>query len=342
MIIPIDLETREAFFSECQEIFDSNYWSDGYKTKQFERLFSDYVGCKTKSISSGGAGLLAILQYIGVENQEVILPNNTFWADTRAVQMAGGIPIYADCNKEDLCLSVEDVEKRITRKTKVIIVVHIGGHIAFQINELVELCKRKRIYLIEDCAHAHGAEWNGKKAGTYGYAGTYSFYATKSLPVGDGGMVVSDDERLLEWTESYRNYGKAVENGKVKYPVINGFNFRISEFSAALGVVQLKRFNQILQWKRQLALKYDQIFENRVKFPTGMVSGYYKYIVFDYQLKEETGKVFYQTDFGTNILQLSEELPNSNWIGKHHSCVPIFFGYEYAGKTIEELRRRLI
>lgn len=342
MVLPFTEKERTQFYQQCNEIFDSNFWSDGLKTKQFEKMFEEHIGVGAKSISSGGAGLLAIMNYIDVSGKEVIIPNNTFWADARAVQEAGGIPVFADCNRDDLCLSVEDVERRITSKTKAVIVVHIGGHIAFQINELVDLCERKGIALIEDCAHAHGAEWNGKRAGTFGIAGSYSFYATKTLPIGDGGMVVSKNQDLLNWVEKYRNYGKDVKNGVVTYPITSGFNFRISEFSAALGIVQMTQLQKIIEFKRHLAAKYDQIFQNRVKFPEGMISGYYKYIVFDYELTQETGKVFSNTDFGTNILQLTEALPNSEWVGLHHSCVPIYYGYENASLSVENLQKLLI
>lgn len=342
MVLPFGESERERFYAQCNEIFESNFWSDGLKTKQFEDIFSRYIGCGAKAISSGGAGLLAILDYLDVKDKEVIIPNNTFWADARAVQEAGGIPVFADCNKDDLCLSVEDVEKKITSKTKAVILVHIGGHIAFQVNEIVDLCNGKGIALVEDCAHAHGADWNSRKAGTFGIAGSYSFYATKTLPVGDGGMVVSKDEKLLDYVEKYRNYGKDVVNGEVVYPIKSGFNFRISEFSAALGIVQMSQLDKILEFKRKLAKKYDQIFENRVVFPKGMNSGYYKYIVFDYKLKEQTGKVFNCTDFGTSILDLPDTLINSEWVGKHHSCVPIYYGYENAQLSVEELREILI
>ncbi|HMB44524.1 MAG TPA: DegT/DnrJ/EryC1/StrS family aminotransferase, partial [Candidatus Methanoperedens sp.] len=142
--------------------------------------------------------------------------------------------------------------------------------------------------------------------------------------------------------EKYRNYGKEVIGGKVYYPLRNGFNYRLSEFVAALGIVQLERLPVILEWKRELASKFDNIFQNRIKFPEGMVSGYYKYIVFDYKLKEETGKVFGMNDLchiidGTNI-----SLPNSEWIAQHHNCVPIWYGWGGKEMDIEQIKLRLL
>lgn len=342
MVIPFEEKYRKEFYKLEEEIFDSSFWSEGGMQKRFEKDFGEYVKLGARAVSSGGAALLAILEYVDVRGKDVIVPANTFWADARAVQMAGGNVIFADCNRDDLCLSVEDLKKKVTPNTKAVIVVHIGGHIAFQIEEIVSFCRENNIELIEDCAHVHGGWWNEKTGGHYGIAGAYSFYATKTMPLGDGGMVVSKNPELLEWVEKYRNYGKEVRDGHVYYKLSNGFNLRINEFTAALGVIQTKRLPQILEWKRKLAKKYDQIFENRVRFPKGMESGYYKYIVFDTPLKQVTGQVFGPGDLGPRIAGVDADVPNSEWVVEHHKCAPIYLGYEYADDSVDELRRMLL
>lgn len=341
MIIPFEEEYRRKFYELEEQIFDSNFWSEGKMLRTFEEKFGEYVKLGAKAVSSGGAGLLAILDYIDVNGKDVLVPSNTFWADARAVKLAGGRPVYVDCNRDDLCMSFEDMKAKITENTKAVIVVHIGGHIAFQIEEIATFCKEKGVYLVEDCAHVHGAWWNGKTGGHYGFAGAYSFYATKTMPLGDGGMVVSKDKDFLKWVEEYRNYGKEVIDGHVYYRLPNGFNFRLNEFSAALGIVQIERLDRILEFKRALAEKYDEIFDNRVRFPKGMISGYYKYIVFDTKLKQETGQVFGGGDLGHVIDDEDRDLPNSNWVASHHKCVPIYYGYENADKSIKDLRQIL-
>lgn len=342
MVIPFEEEYRKKFYALEEQIFDSNFWSEGEMQRKFEEAFGEYVKLGARAVSNGGAGLYSILEYIGVNGREVLVPSNTFWADARAVKMAGGIPVYVDCNKDDLCMSFEDMKAKITEHTRAVIVVHIGGHIAFQIEEIARFCKEKNIYLIEDCAHVHGAWWKGKTGGHYGFAGAYSFYATKTMPLGDGGMVVSRDEDFLKWMEKFRNYGKEVVDGHVYYRISNGFNFRMSEFQAALGIVQMERLDRILEFKRKLAEKYDQIFKKRVILPEGMESGYYKYIVFDTPLKEETGQVFGEGDLGHRIDGAEIELANSIWIARHHKCVPIYYGYEYADCSVDELAGRLM
>jgi dTDP-4-amino-4,6-dideoxygalactose transaminase len=309
---------------------------------RFEEAFATFTGQQAVALANGGAALLALYEYIGVKDADVVVPANTFWATTIAAKRAGANIIYADCNREDLCLSLDDLKRKVTPRTKAVCVVHIGGHIAFQIEEIAAFCRERDIALIEDCAHAHGAAWNGRAAGTWGIGGAWSFYATKTMPLGEGGMVTTTDSKLAEWLRCYRNYGKVVENGKVSYSMTDGFNFRMNEVTAALGVVQIQRLPEILAWKRTLAAKYDQIFERRIRFPQGMTSGYYKYIVFDTPLKEETGKVFNISDFGNVIENLPANIPNSCWIAEHHRCAPIWFGWPHATKRQEYISEYLL
>ncbi|MCM1217934.1 MAG: DegT/DnrJ/EryC1/StrS family aminotransferase [Lachnospiraceae bacterium] len=343
MVLPFEKEYREKYNKLLDEIFESNFWSDGKMTRTFEEKFCEYTGLYSCAVTSGGAGLLSILEYVDVRNKEVIVPANTFWATAQAAKKAGARVVYADCNREDLCMSYTDMVSKVTADTAAVIVVHIGGHIAFEIEKIAKYCEEHHIALIEDCAHAHGAEWNGKMAGSYGLAGSYSFYATKTMPLGEGGMIVSRDENLIAWMKKFRNYGKEVINGNiVTYPMKEGFNYRMNEFTAALGIVQLEHLPVILAWKRKLAQKFDQIFSRRVVFPEGMQSGYYKYIVFDEEIKEETGKVFNYTDFGNEIEGIKLELPGSYWVAEHHKCAPIYYGWEKADWPKEKIKEYLL
>ena len=343
MVLPFEKEYRERFYQLLDGIFESNFWSDGKMTRMFEEKFEEFTGLPSCAVTSGGAGLLSILEYVNVKGKEVIVPANTFWATAQAAKKAGAKVVYADCNKEDLCMSYEDMVNKVTSDTKAVIIVHIGGHIAFEIEKIARYCETHNIVLIEDCAHAHGATWDGKTAGSYGLAGSYSFYATKTMPLGEGGMIVSKDKDLIAWMKKFRNYGKEVINGNiVTYPMKEGFNYRISEFTAALGIVQLERLLAVLAWKRELARKYDQIFDKHVLFPKGMESGYYKYIVFDQDIKEETGKVFNSTDFGNEIEGVTLNLPNSYWVAKHHKCAPIYYGWDKAEWSVEKIKAYLL
>jgi dTDP-4-amino-4,6-dideoxygalactose transaminase len=334
MKIPFEPEYRERYYALLDELFDSNFLSEGPMVERFEGRFGACVGgLKATAVSNCGMGLLSVLEFVGVRGHEVIVPSNTFMATALAVRHAGADVVYADCNRKDLCLSLEDLKKRITRRTKAVILVHIGGHLAFQSQEIADFLAEQGIALIEDCAHAHGAHWNDKSAGSFGLAGVYSFYATKTMPLGEGGMVVTNSEDVDYWVRKYRNYGKF----EYKIP---GMNCRMNEVTAALGLVQMDRLPVILEWKRALAKKYDGIFENRVRFPQGMVSGYYKYIVFDTNVTEKTGAVFDRLCH--EIEGIKTSLPHSEWIRDHHCCPPIYFGWDGADLSMEELSKRLI
>ena len=334
MKIPFETEYREKYYALLEEVFDSNFLSEGMMVKHFESEFSQFVGgLDAVALSNCGIGLMSVLEGVGVVGKEVIVPSNTFMATASAARKAGAKVVYADCNRDDLCLSFEDMKKRVTPNTAAVVVVHIGGHIAFEIEQIAEFCQERGIALVEDCAHAHGGQWNGRSAGSWGVAGVYSFYATKTMPLGEGGMVVTKDPKMAEWVRKYRNYGKF----EYEVPGING---RMNEVTAALGRVQLERLPMILAWKRSLAAKYDAIFPNRVCFPNGMVSGFYKYIVFESGVTEKTGAVFDQPCHVIN--KSGDELPNTDWVAANHACPPICYGWDGAELSIDDLRSRLL
>ena len=329
--------SKKKYFKYVDEILSSNRWTEGKMLRLFEEEFEEFSGLHAVGVNSGGAALALLYEYVGVKDRDVIIPANTFWATSAAAKRAGANVIYADCNKEDLCLSYEDLVNRVTANTAAVTVVHIGGHIAFDIKKTAEFCRENGIALIEDCAHAHGAVFNDLSPGSWGIGGAYSFYATKTLPTGEGGILVTADKDLADWAKIQRNYGKKSLNGRIQYESKTGFNYRMSEFIAALGRVQLENLPEVLEWKRELGRKYNSIFENRVRLPSGMKSGFYKYIAFDYDIAEETGKVYAESDQCHHIDGCNLHLPNSEWIAGHHCCPPIYYGWEHAENSIDEL-----
>jgi len=303
-------------------IITTQKWSEGTFTQEFEEKWSKYNQLDSVAFSSWGGAALAALEFYNIRDKIVLCPSNTFMATPLSVTKAGGKVEFVDCNKNDLCLDVKDLEDKIKQyKPAAVWVVHIGGHIAFQIEEIAKICRTNDIILLEDCAHAHGASWNGKRPGAWGDAGIYSFYATKTISTGEGGILVTKDKALSEYARQYRNYGK------FDYTV-EGLNYRMSEFTAALGCVQVERLDEIVAWKNEYTRKnLDPQFSNRVKFPEGMTSGYYKYIVFD-PIEKSTGKVYDQPCH--KIMSRSYELPNTEWVVKNHWCAPLY----YKGKEI--------
>lgn len=252
-----------------------------------------------------------------MEGETVLCPSNTFMATPLSVVHAGGRVEFVDCNREDLCMSFADFEAKVdAHRPRAAWVVHIGGHIAFDIERIAGLCRERGIFLIEDCAHAHGADWNGGRPGSWGDAGVYSLYATKTISTGEGGVLVSADDDLLEFARAYRNYGKPEH-------LVAGLNFRMSEFTAALGLVQVERLEDIVAWKNRVAREHlDPLHPGRLGLPDGMRSGLYKYIVFD-PIERSTGKVYDQP--AHRIMGHPVDLPNSDWVAGHHWCAPLYY-----------------
>ena len=315
--IGFDRRDRQRVHEMWDEIFQTNRWSEGPFTQQFEELWSEWNKIGSGAFSSWAGAALAALDYFDVRGQTVLCPSNTFMATPLAAIKAGAHVEFVDCNRDDLCISFEDfVRKAEEHQPKAAWLVHIGGHIAFQVEEIAEYCRSEGITLLEDCAHAHGASWNGKKPGSWGDAGIYSYYATKTISTGEGGMLVSSHSDLLDYAKKFRNYGKFEHE-------VEGLNYRLSEFTAALGVVQTERMDEIVSWKNEYARDVlDAQHPNRLLLPEGMNSGFYKYIVFD-PVEPSTGKVYDEPCH--RILRRDDSLPNTDWAAENHWCVPIYY-----------------
>ena len=315
--IGFEKQDKARLYRLWDEIIESGAWAEGKFTKLFEEKWSGYNNLYSTAFSSWAGAALAAMEYFNLNEKVVLCPTNTFMATPLATLKAGAKVEFVDCNRDDLCLSLEDLKIKVeAHRPAAVWVVHIGGHIAFQIEEIAKFCRDNKIILLEDCAHAHGASWNGLKPGSWGNAGAYSFYATKTVSTGEGGMLVTKDPGLRDFAAKYRNYGK------FDYKV-EGLNWRMSEFTAALGCLQVERLDEIVSWKGQYAKKHlDPKFDKRVRFPQGMVSGYYKYIVFE-PVEKSTGKVYDQPCH--EILGRTCDLPNTEWIAKNHWCVPLYY-----------------
>jgi dTDP-4-amino-4,6-dideoxygalactose transaminase len=311
------MEDAKKIHEYLDDIILSQQWSEGKFTRMFEEKWSEYNQLHSIAFSSWSGAAMAVLEFFNVTDKTVLCPSNTFMATPLSVIKVGGRVEFVDCNKFDLCISLDDLKVKIEKYKPIAVwVVHIGGHISFQIEEIAALCKEKGIVLLEDCAHAHGAIWSGKKPGTWGDAGVYSFYATKTISTGEGAILVTKEKKLAEFAKQYRNYGK------FDYKV-RGLNYRMNEFTAAIGCVQVDRLDDIVFWKNEYAKKnLDPRFPHRIIFPNGMISGYYKYIVFD-PIEKSTGKVY---DLPCHkILKKNYDLPNSEWIAANHWCVPLYY-----------------
>ena len=242
--------TDEEEEKAVAEVLQSGRYADGPKAKEFEKNFSEYI--KTQhavATSSGTAALHMALIACGVKpGDEVIVPALTFFATVESVLHQGAIPVFADLDPKTYCIDPKDMEKKITNKTKAIIPVHFFGEPA-EIEEIVEISHRHNLHVVEDCAQAHGAEFRGKKVGSFGDANCWSFYATKNMTTGEGGMVTTDNKEFAEKIFALRNHGMTNRNDHT----ILGYNYRLSEIHAAIGIVQLKKLEKFNKKRSEIS-----------------------------------------------------------------------------------------
>src|SRR5437588_9247880 len=248
--IGFDHRDRARLHSLLDEVLDSERWSEGAMVSRFEAAWKKWSELPAVAVSSWAGGALAALDFAAVEGETVLCPSNTFMATPLAALRAGARVEFVDCNREDLCVSFEDFQAKASEhRPKAAFLVHIGGHLAFDSEQIAAYCREHGIFLIEDCAHAHGASWHGRRAGMFGDAGVYSLYATKTISTGEGGMLVSRRPEVVEYARAFRNYGKPSFE-------VCGLNFRMSDFVAALGLVQIERLPEIVAWKNDIAREH--------------------------------------------------------------------------------------
>lgn len=315
--IGFDRRDRARLHTLWDEVIDSGQWSHGPMNVAFEAAWSLCNGADSVAMSGWAGGALAALDFAEVAGRPVLCPSNTFMATPLAIRRAGGHPVFVDCRRDDLCLSFEAFEAAAERvKPAAAVLVHIGGHLAFDTPRIASYCRDQGIFLLEDCAHAHGADWDGRRPGTFGDAGVYSFYATKTVSTGEGGVLVSERADVVTHARAFRDYGKP------DYAV-EGLNFRMSEFTAALALVQTERLPEIVEWKNRIAREVlDERHPERLVLPEGMTSGYYKYLTFS-PVERSTGKVYDQPCH--RIMGTGDDLPNTDWVAANHWCVPLYY-----------------
>lgn len=331
----------EKFLQGTRDILESGLISESRYTKEFEDKFANYSGCKHAIFTTSGTASLEIaLKAIGVEGKEVISPSNTFFATTIATRNAGGIVKLCDMEDETFSISPESLKSQITKNTKAVILVHVGGIISKQIGEIVQICKENSIELIEDAAHAHGSSRGEYKAGSIGSVGCFSFFPTKVMTTGEGGMITTNDENLMEKCRSLRNFGRDIKNAGI---CVNDFgnNFKVSEFTSLMGILELERVQERVARRKYLAKIYKDQLSNGfdVFYDDDIVNSFYKVIVKtpklssvyrDFCSKNEislTGEV-YKIPVHMQPLYKDQfdmaQFPITNAFCDHHICPPLY------------------
>jgi len=256
-----EYENQKAeILKAVEEVFESGQLILGEKVKAFERNYADYCGVKYGvGVDNGTNAITLALHAIGIEkNDEVITVANTAIPTVSAIVTAGATPVFVDINPSTYLMDVRQLEGVITPKTKCIIPVHLFGQCA-DMEPLLETAKNHNLFVLEDCAQSQGAEYKGKKAGSLSDVSTTSFYPTKILGAyGDGGMVITDNEKIEQKLRRLRFYGAE----KTYYAIEHGYNSRLDEVQAAILLTKLPYLDQYVARRREIAALYNTLLQD--------------------------------------------------------------------------------
>jgi len=340
----------EEEIEEIKEVLDSGWVSQGPKTKEFEEAFAKYVGAKYAiAVTNCTAALHLSLLAIGVgKGDEVLVADFTYPATAHSVLYCGAKPIFIDVDPKTYNIDPELIEEKITEKTKAIIPVHTFGQPA-DMEPIMEIAEDYGLRVIEDAACAHGAKYKNKFAGTIGDTGCFSFHARKGMTTGEGGMVVTNDRKLADEIRSLSIYGitstwdrEKSEEFIIPRFVKLGFNYKMSDISAAVGIVQLRKLEKMIERRRELARYWDENLQNLELIEPPYCSEDVRHVYQSYvalvdkrinrnKLIERLRKEGIQTQIGTYachvqpVYKSEQKCPNSLDIFNRSLALPIYY-----------------
>lgn len=256
---------QEEFEQKALEVLRSGWYVLGKEVSSFEKEYATYTGSKyCVGLASGLDALWIAFRILGIgKGDEVIVQGNTYIASVMGITMNGATPVFVEPN-EYFNIDTAKIEEKITEKTKAILIVHLYGQ-ASKMDDVVALCKKYKLRLVEDCAQSHGAMFNGKMTGTFGDIGCFSFYPSKNIGAfGDAGAIVTNDSKIAEDVRIYRNYGSE----KRYYNKVVGTNSRLDELQAGLLRIRLKYADELMKEKQHIAnVYYEQLKNDKIELP---------------------------------------------------------------------------
>jgi dTDP-4-amino-4,6-dideoxygalactose transaminase len=348
-----DITLDETDIQQVIEVLKSKWLSMGPVTQNFEKEFSEYNNVKySYGVSNGTAALHIAVKELGITHgDEVILPSLTFVATANSVLYCGARPVFADITSHDnFNISPEDILEKISDKTKAIIVVHYAGY-PCDMKAILDIAEDHHLKIIEDTAHAVGAEYHGKKCGTIGDIGCFSFFANKNLATGEGGMIVTERDDIAKKINIVRSHGMTTltwdrhKGHAYSYDVVDlGYNYRISEIASALGRNQLKKLDVNNKIRKGITEHYQNQLRNipNIRLPFLNYEGLSAYHIFPLVLENFPREEFmdrlkakgiqtsihyrpihlfsyYKTLFNSRLIRL----PKTEYIGDHEVTIPL-------------------
>ena len=333
-------EITNADKSAILSALNQNLLTDGPKLKEFENKFAKFTGARYAiGVSNATAALQLSLKAIGIEKgDQVIVPDLTFVASINAILFTGATPVIVDIDKEDYNISIDSIKKSLTKKTKAVMPVHFAGK-SCKMYEIQTIARKNNLKIIEDCAHAIGGKLNKKHVGTFGDAGCFSFYPTKNLTTFEGGMVITNSKKISETIKTLRNHGitKSYQDRFTKgkpweYDVsIPGYNYRLDEIRAALGISQLKRITQNNLKRKKAALYYNSRLKNNKSIITPKILKDEDHACHLYVLRFKRQGKFSRDDLFTKLLK------NGIRSSVHYKPLHTFTAYKKNAKIFDNL-----
>lgn len=240
-------------YQNVREVLNSGRFLQGPFVEEFEEKWADFVGVNhAVAVTNGTVAIQLTLNALGLEpGDEVIVPSLTFGSTATAVVHQGGVPVFADIDRETYTIDHRDLERCVTDRTEAILPVHLYGHPA-EMNEILSFADDYGLHVVEDAAQAHGAKYRGQTVGSIGDAGCFSFYATKNITTGEGGIVTTNDGELADELRLLRSHGMSNRDEHVTL----GYNYRMSELNAAIGTAQVDRLPDFNATRTQITERY--------------------------------------------------------------------------------------
>ena len=287
---------NKKLITDVTSVIRSGWLTHGKFTDKFESEIKKLTGAKYCTLVSSCTAALHIscLALNLKKNDEVIVPAMTHTATSHAVEYTGGKAVFADIDYSSGNISISSIKKLINKKTKAIIAVHMAGR-SCELNEILKLCKLKNIKLIEDCAHSLGTYYLGKHVGNFGQSGCFSFYPTKQITTGEGGALITNDLKFYRKVKTLKAFGidKDIKDRKKpgSYNVnYLGFNYRMTDFQAAMGYNQIKEYKLNLKRRKQIAKAYDRLLKNNEKLILPRINESDSYFVYQILLNNKKNK----------------------------------------------------
>ncbi len=340
--LPMERELNKELLSAFNRVFERSWYIEGDEGKAFEKAFAKYCGTKyCVGVGNGLDALVLSLKVLGVGcGDEVIVPSNTYIATALAVTYVGATPVFVEPDIRTFNINPSLIEEKITEKTKVIIPVHLYGQ-ACDMDSIMEIAQKRKMFVVEDCAQAHGATYKGRKVGTFGDISGFSFYPGKNLgALGDAGAIVTNNKELADKVRALGNYGSDYKY----HHIYRGCNSRLDELQAAFLAAKLPHLDRMNEGRRNIAAKYFKGINNpKVILPYVLDNCIPVWHVFGIRCTERDAleKYLNEKGVGTNKhypipMHLQEcfkelginkgELPISEEISNKELSIPMYYG----------------